>query len=200
MPCYAIDQVVPVVSPQAFVHPTAVLIGDVIVEDGVYIGPFAALRADFGRIHIQKNANIQDSCVIHGFPNSVTLVEEYGHIGHAAILHGCVIRKNVLVGMNSVILDFAEIGENSIIGANSLVKTEDHIPANVLAIGSPAKVIRSLTDKELEWKNKGTQEYIYLVERSLTSMQEVEPLTYEIEGRKTYKDFQADHKIKAHIE
>ncbi|MEG0340578.1 MAG: gamma carbonic anhydrase family protein [Acinetobacter sp.] len=200
MPCYAIDQVVPVVSPQAFVHPTAVLIGDVIIEDGVYIGPFAALRADFGRIHIQKNANIQDSCVIHGFPNSVTLVEEYGHIGHAAILHGCVIRKNVLVGMNSVILDFAEIGENSIIGANSLVKTKDHIPANVLAIGSPAKVIRSLTDKELEWKNKGTQEYIHLVERSLTSMQEVEPLTHEIEGRKTYKDFQADHKIKAHIE
>ena len=185
MPCYAIDQVVPVVSPQAFVHPTAVLIGDVIIEDGVYIGPFAALRADFGRIHIQKNANIQDSCVIHGFPNSVTLVEEYGHIGHAAILHGCVIRKNVLVGMNSVILDYAEIGENSIIGANSLVKTKDQIPANVLVIGSPAKVIRPLTDKELEWKNHGTQEYIHLVERSLTSMQEVEPLTHEIEGRKT---------------
>ncbi len=199
MPCYAIDQVVPVVSPQAFVHPTAVLIGDVIIEDGVYIGPFAALRADFGRIHIQKNANIQDSCVIHGFPNSVTLVEEYGHIGHAAILHGCVIRKNVLVGMNSVILDYAEIGENSIIGANSLVKTKDQIPANVLVIGSPAKVIRPLTDKELEWKNHGTQEYIHLVERSLTSMQEVEPLTHEIEGRKTYRDFQADHKIKAHI-
>lgn len=200
MPCYAIDQVVPVVSPQAFVHPTAVLIGDVIIEDGVYIGPFAALRADFGRIHIQKNANIQDSCVIHGFPNSVTLIEEYGHIGHAAILHGCVIRKNVLVGMNSVILDYAEIGENSIIGANSLVKTKDQIPANVLVIGSPAKVIRSLTDKELEWKNHGTQEYIHLVERSLTSMQEVEPLTHEIEGRKTYRDFQADHKIKAHID
>ena len=199
MPCYAIDQVVPVVSPQAFVHPTAVLIGDVIIEDGVYIGPFAALRADFGRIHIQKNANIQDSCVIHGFPNSVTLVEEYGHIGHAAILHGCVIRKNVLVGMNSVILDYAEIGENSIIGANSLVKTKDQIPANDLVIGSPAKVIRPLTDKELEWKNHGTQEYIHLVERSLTSMQEVEPLTHEIEGRKTYRDFQADHKIKAHI-
>ena len=200
MPCYAIDQVVPVVSPQAFVHPTAVLIGDVIIEDGVYIGPFAALRADFGRIHIQKNANIQDSCVIHGFPNSVTLIEEYGHIGHAAILHGCVIRKNVLVGMNSVILDYAEIGENSIIGANSLGKTKDQIPANVLVIGSPAKVIRSLTDKELEWKNHGTQEYIHLVERSLTSMQEVEPLTHEIEGRKTYRDFQADHKIKAHID
>ena len=200
MPCYAIDQVVPVVSPQAFIHPTAVLIGDVIIEDGVYIGPFAALRADFGRIHVQKNANIQDSCVIHGFPNSVTLVEEYGHIGHAAILHGCVIRKNVLVGMNSVILDYAEIGENSIIGANSLVKTKDQIPANVLAIGSPAKVIRPLTDKELEWKNHGTQEYIHLVERSLTSMQEVEPLTHEIEGRKTYRDFQADHKIKAHID
>lgn len=200
MPCYAIDQVRPVVSPKAYVHPTAVLIGDVIIEDGVYIGPFASLRADFGRIHIQKNANVQDSCVIHGFPNSVTLVEEYGHIGHAAILHGCVIRKNVLVGMNSVILDFAEIGENTIIGANSLVKTKDNIPANVLVMGSPAKVARALSEKEIEWKSKGTQEYIALTARCLTSMQEVEPLVQDVEGRRTYQDFLSNHQIKQHAE
>ena len=92
MPCYEIDGVIPVVSPGAYIHPTAVLIGDVIIEE-VYIGPFASLRADFGRIHVRKNANIQDSCTLHGFPASITLIEEYGHIGHGAILHGCKFVK-----------------------------------------------------------------------------------------------------------
>ncbi|MCH7304067.1 gamma carbonic anhydrase family protein [Acinetobacter sp. Ac_3412] len=196
MPCYSIDGVIPVVHPSAFVHPTAVLIGDVIIEAGAYIGPFASLRADFGRIHIKANANVQDSCIIHGFPQSVTLVEEMGHIGHAATLHGCRIGKNVLIGMNSVILDYAEIDENSIIGANSLVKTKDQIPANVLAMGSPAKVVRDLTEQERAWKIKGTQEYIELAQRCLNSMTEVLPLIENSHDRKTYQDFQSDHQIK----
>lgn len=196
MTCYAIDGVIPVVSPKAYVHPTAVLIGDVIIEEGVYIGPFASLRADFGGIHIKKNANVQDNCVIHGFPNSVTMVEEYGHIGHAAILHGCVIGKNVLVGMNSVILDYAEIGENTIIGANSTVKAKAKIPANVLVLGSPAKVIRDLEAKEIEWKSKGTEEYILLAKRCLSSLQEVEPYTEVREGRLNHVSFNAQHQYK----
>ena len=196
MPCYAIDGVIPVVSPQAYVHPTAVLIGDVVIEAGVYIGPFAALRADFGGIRIQKNANVQDSCTIHGFPDSVTLVEEYGHIGHGAILHGCIIRKNVLVGMNSVILDEAEIGENTIIGANSTVKAKARIPENSLALGSPAKVIRPLEAKEISWKTHGTEQYIQLTQRSLSSMHEVEPLVENSADRLTYKNFNATHGLK----
>ena len=196
MTCYAIDGVIPVVSPKAYVHPTAVLIGDVIIEEGVYIGPFASLRADFGSIHIKKNANVQDNCVIHGFPNSVTVVEEYGHIGHAAILHGCQIGKNVLVGMNSVILDYAQIGENTIIGANSTVKAKAIIPANVLALGSPAKVIRDLEAKEIAWKSKGTEEYIHLAQRCLNSLQEVEPHTQVVEGRLTHEVFGGQHQYK----
>lgn len=199
MPCYAIDGVIPVVSPQAYVHPTAVLIGDVIIEAGVYIGPLASLRADFGRIHIQKNANVQDSCIIHGFPNSVTLVEEYGHIGHGAILHGCVIRKNVLVGMNSVILDEVEIGENTIVGANSTVKAKAQVPANVLLLGSPAKVVRSLEAKEIDWKKKGTNEYIQLTQRCLDSMQEVKADSEITAGRRTFQHFHSQHVIKAKL-
>lgn len=195
MPCYSIDGVIPVVHPNAFVHPTAVLIGDVIVEESVYIGPFASLRADFGRIHIQKNANVQDSCTIHGFGGSVTLVEEYGHVGHAAILHGCKIGKNVLVGMNSVILDEAVIGENTIVGANSTVKAKAEIPANVLVLGSPARVIRELKEKEIEWKIYGTNEYIRLVDRSIRTLKEVEPLTVDSDERLTYKVFQSEHEI-----
>lgn len=196
MPCYAIDGVIPVVSPEAYVHPTAVLIGDVIIEAGVYIGPFAALRADFGRIHVQQDANIQDGCIVHGFPDSVTLIEARGHIGHGAILHGCHIEKNALIGMNSVVLDYAVIGENSIIGANSLVKTKDVIPANVLAMGSPAKVSRKLSESELHWKNQGTNEYIALTQRSINSLVEVAPLTEQHSMRKTYQDFQSKHQIK----
>ncbi len=200
MPCYEIDGVIPVVSPGAYIHPTAVLIGDVIIEEGVYIGPFASLRADFGRIHVRKNANIQDSCTVHGFPASITLIEEYGHIGHGAILHGCKIRKNVLVGMHSVILDDAEIGENTIIGANSTVKAKAVIPENVLALGSPAKVIRVLEAQEIEWKRKGTEEYIRLAERSRLTLKEVQPLAHEYSERKTYHDFESEHVIKAALD
>lgn len=196
MPYYAIDGVIPVVHPRAYVHPTAVLIGDVIIEEGVYIGPFASLRADFGRIHIQKNANVQDSCTIHGFPDSVTLVEEYGHIGHGAILHGCVIGKNALIGMNSVILDEATIGENVIIGANSTIKAKAQIPANVLVVGSPARIVRPLEEKEIAWKSNGTQQYVRLTERCLNTLQEVEPLIQETDERLTYQNFQANHAIK----
>lgn len=197
MPCYAIDGVIPVVSPKAYVHPTAVLIGDVIVEEGAYIGPLAALRADFGGIHIHKNANVQDSCIIHGFPNNVTVVEEFGHIGHGAILHGCHIRKNVLIGMNSVILDEAIIGENTIVGANSTVKAKAEIPENSLVVGSPARVIRSLDEKEIAWKFKGTQQYMDLTLRCLNSLQEVEPLTENSATRLTHTHFNTDHVIKS---
>ena len=196
MPCYAIDGVVPVVSPEAYVHPTAVLIGDVIIEAGVYIGPFASLRADFGRIHIQKNANVQDSCTIHGFPDSVTLVEVYGHVGHGAILHGCVVRKNALIGMNSVIQDEAEIGENVIVGANSTVKAKFKVPANNLVLGSPAKVIRPLEEKEIAWKSHGTEQYIQLTARCLNTLQEVEALTEDSAERRSYQNFKADYQIK----
>lgn len=197
MPCYAIDGVVPVVSPDAYVHPTAVLIGDVIIEAGAYVGPNASLRADFGGIRIHQNANIQDNCIIHGFPNNVVVVEEYGHVGHGAILHGCIVRKNALIGMNSVILDMVEIGENSIIGANSTVKTKAVIPPNVMALGSPAKVIRELDEKEMAWKRNGTQQYINLTKRCLATLQEVEPLTSDSAVRLTHQVFNAQHGLKS---
>ena len=199
MPCYSIDGVIPVVSPDAYVHPTAVLIGDVIIEAGVYVGPFAALRADFGRIHLKKNSNVQDSCTVHGFGGSVTVIEEYGHIGHGAILHGCHIGKNVLVGMNSVILDEADIGENTIIGANSTVKAKAQIPDNSLVLGSPAKVIRALDEKEIAWKSYGTNEYIRLAQRCLSTMQEVESFTEDHAQRLTYTVFQSTHDIKQNL-
>lgn len=176
MQCYEIDGVRPVVEEGAYVHPTAVLIGDVIIERGCYVGPLASLRADFGRIHIHHHANVQDNCVIHGFPNSDTQVYPYGHIGHGAILHGCVVGENALVGMNAVVMDEVFVGENSIVAAHSFVKAKLQIPTNMLVAGSPAKMVRELRQEEVEWKRQGTQAYIELARRCLQSLRPVSPL------------------------
>ncbi|WP_417594459.1 phenylacetic acid degradation protein PaaY [Oceanospirillum sp.] len=181
---YSIDGIVPVVDPTAFVHPTAVLIGDVIIGPNCYIGPNACLRGDFGRLVIKSGANVQDTCVMHGFPGTDTIIEENGHIGHGAVLHGCHIGKNALVGMNAVIMDNARIGESSIIAACAFVKADFECPPRTLMAGTPAKVIRELSDKEIAWKGKGTAEYQNLTQRCLQTMERVEPLTTPESDRK----------------
>lgn len=176
MQVYEINGLVPVISDKAFVHETAVIIGDVFIEEGVYIGPLASIRGDFGRIIIKKNANIQDCCVIHSFPNIDVVIEENGHIGHSAILHGCHIKYNAMVGMGSVVMDEAIIGENSIIGASSLVPSKMKIPDNHLAFGNPAKVKRELKEEEIQWKTKGTEAYTSLTHDCIKNLKKCEPL------------------------
>ncbi len=181
---YAIDGIVPVVDATAFVHPSAVLIGDVVVGPGCYIGPCASLRGDFGRLVIQAGVNIQDTCVMHGFPNTETVVEENGHIGHGAVLHGCRIGRNVMIGMNAVIMDNAHVGESSIVGACAFVKAGAEIPPRSLVAGMPAKVIRQLTEQEIAGKRTGTQTYQELARRCLARMVATSPLRVDEPGRK----------------
>src|SRR3954464_3004933 len=138
----AMDAIVPVAAPSAYVHPTAVLIGDVIVGPRCYVGPLAALRGDFGRLVLEEGANLQDTCVMHGFPGCDTVVERDGHIGHGAVLHGCRIGRNALVGMNSVVMDNAVIGADSIVAAMSFVRAGMDVPPRSLVVGTPAKVAR----------------------------------------------------------
>jgi phenylacetic acid degradation protein len=174
---YAIDGIVPVVHPTAFVHPTAVLIGDVIVGPRCYVGPVASLRGDFGRLVLGEGANLQDTCVMHGFPNTDTVVEEDGHVGHGAVLHGCRVGRNVLIGMNAVVMDGAEVGEGSIVAAMAFIKAGTIVPPRSLVAGLPARVIRRVTDEELAWKSQGTATYQELALRSLRTLRPVEPLT-----------------------
>jgi phenylacetic acid degradation protein len=176
MTCYAIEGVIPVVDPSAYVHPSAVLIGDVVVGPECYVGPCACLRGDFGRIVLQRGANVQDTCVIHGFPEHDTVVEENGHIGHGAVLHSCVVRRDALVGMNAVVMDEAEVGEATIVAACAFVPAGMKLPPRSLVAGMPAKVRRELSDEEVSWKRAGTLTYQDLTRRSLASMQEVAPL------------------------
>lgn len=160
------------VHPTAFVHPSAVLIGDVIVGAGVHIGPLASLRGDYGRLIVQAGANIQDGCIMHGYCDTDTIVGENGHIGHGAILHGCVIGRDALVGMNSG----AVIGEESIVAAMSFVKAGFHGEKRQLLMGTPARAVRSVSDDELHWKRLNTKEYQDLVGRCHASLHETQPL------------------------
>ncbi len=181
---YSIDGLTPVVHPDAYVHPSAVLIGDVHVGAGVYIGPSASLRGDFGRIVIEAGANIQDCCVVHGFPESDTLIEQDGHIGHGAIIHSARICRNAMVGMNAVVNDNAVIGESAFVAAMAFVKAGMQVPPRTLVAGLPAKVMRELSADELAWKLDATRAYQNLARRSLASLFETAALTEAEPGRK----------------
>ena len=173
---YSIDGITPVVDPSAYVHPSAVLIGDVIVGPDCYVGPAACLRGDFGRLVLMRGANVQDTCVMHGFPDGETVVEENGHIGHGAVLHGCRVGYNAMVGMNAVVMDNVVIGKEAIVAASAFVKAGTVIADRMLVAGVPAKVVRELSQQEIDWKSEGTALYQALTRRSLSTMQTVKPL------------------------
>jgi len=180
---YSIDGVTPVIHPSAFVHPEAVLIGDVIVEEGCYIGPCASLRGDFGRIIVRKGSNVQDNCTLHSLPGFDSVIGVDGHIGHGAIVHSAELGPNVLVGMNAVVMDHAKIGESAVIGAMSFVKAGAEIPARHLAAGVPARIVRELSADEIAAKREGTRIYQELACRCLASLRPAEPLTHFDPGR-----------------
>jgi len=174
---YEIDGMIPVIDPAAYVHDDAVIIGDVVIGPNCYIGPAASIRGDFGRLIVERGVNIQDTCVLHGFPGGDTVIEEDGHIGHGAIIHGCTIKRNALIGMNAVVMDEAVIGDSSIVGALSFVPAGFELPDRHLAVGSPARILRELSDKDVAWKESATGEYQELTRRCLKTMRPVDPLT-----------------------
>jgi len=177
MPIYSLEGITPVVHPQAHVHETAVLIGDVIVGAGCYIGPNASLRGDFGRIVVRQGANVQDTCVMHTFPGKDCIVERDGHIGHGAVLHGCHICTNAMIGIKAVVMDDVVIGESSIVGAAAFVPAKFTCPPGSLVIGVPARIKRELSDQEIEWKTRGTREYQQLAVRCHASLVQTDALT-----------------------
>jgi phenylacetic acid degradation protein len=176
MTAYALEGLVPVVEPSAFVHPQAVLIGDVIVGPGCYVAPGASLRGDYGRIVVGRGCNVQDNCVLHTFPGRVTLLEDDAHIGHGAVLHGCTIRRGALIGIGAIVMDDALVEEEAIVGAASFVPANFTVPARTLVTGIPARVVRALRSEEIAWKAAGTREYQELAVRCRASLRECAPL------------------------
>lgn len=149
----------PVVHPSAFIHPQAVVTGNVIIGRDVYVGPGAALRGDWGEIVIEDGCNIQENCTIHMFPGLKVLLRTAAHIGHGAIIHGATIGRNAMIGMNAVIMDHAEIGDESIVGALAFIKAEEVIPPRSLVVGNPGRIIRAVSEEMVAWKTKGTELY-----------------------------------------
>lgn len=174
---------VPVVHPTAFVHPQATVTGNVVIGKDVYIGPGAALRGDWGAVIVKDGCNVQENCTIHMFPGKEAILETNAHIGHGAIIHGALIGENCMVGMNAVIMDEVVLGKDSIVGALSFVKAGAEFPERSLIVGNPAKRIKEVSDKMIEWKTKGTQLYQTLPEDCRNHLREVEPLREMPENR-----------------
>lgn len=181
----------PVVHPSSFVHPQSTVTGNVIIGKNVYIGPGAAIRGDWGGIEIHDGCNVQENCTIHMFPGVTVVLEPSAHIGHGAIIHGARIGENAMIGMNSVIMDNAIIGAGSIVGALSFVKANEEFPERSLIVGNPAKRIKEVTDKMLDWKTKGTQLYQSLPADLHDSLEAVEPLTEVPEDRPSQESLYA---------
>lgn len=166
----------PVIHESSFVHPLAAVTGNVIIGKNCYIGPGAAIRGDWGQIILEDGVNVQENCTVHMFPGKSIVLKESAHVGHGAIIHGANLGRNCLIGMNSVIMDDTEIGDECIIGAMAFVRAESKIPNRSLVVGNPAKVVREVSDDMMSWKSKGTQLYQQLPQDCHESLKEVKPL------------------------
>lgn len=179
----------PVVHKSSFVHPQACVTGNVIIGKNVYIGPGAAIRGDWGEIVISDGCNVQENCTIHMFPAISVVLEENAHIGHGAIIHSAHIGKDVLVGMNAVVMDRADVGHGSIIGALTLVPEGMVIPPRKVVVGSPARIIKEVSDEMLSWKSEGTGFYQALPEDLHKTLKPCEPLRSVPKFRRPQKEF-----------
>lgn len=196
---YSWDGIVPAIDASAFVHPEAVVIGDVLIGPACYVGPGAVLRGDFGRIVMEMGSNLQETCVVHAFPGKDVVIAESGHVGHGAVLHGCRIGRNAMVGMNAVVMDEAVVGENSLVAALAFVKAGFVIPPRSLVVGSPAKVVRELSDEEIAWKSQGTAIYQRLALEAPGKLRPAVPLTEAEPDRRRAEAPAYDPKILSRI-
>lgn len=192
---YSFQEYKPVIHESSFIHPLAAVTGNVIIGKGCYIGPCAALRGDWGQIIIEDGCNIQENCTIHMFPGVTVLLREASHIGHGAIIHGATIGKNCLIGMNAVIMDNVELGDECIVGALTFIKQDKKIPARSLIVGNPGKIIKQVTDEMINWKTEGTKLYQALPKEMFANWKETEPLRKIPDSmpvqKKDYKPFKS---------
>lgn len=185
---YEFQRFIPVVHESSFVHPLAAVTGNVIIGKDCYIGPGAAIRGDWGQIILEDGVNVQENCTVHMFPGKSIVLKESAHVGHGAIIHGANLGRNCLIGMNSVIMDDAEVGEESIVGAMAFVRAETIIPRRSLVVGNPAKIVKEVTDEMIAWKTKGTKLYQQLPAECHMSLRDVEPLREVPDNREVQKD------------
>ena len=176
MAIYSFNGFVPVVKESSFIHPQASVIGNVLIGENVYVGPSAVIRGDWGQIIIEDGCNVQENCTIHMFPGTTVTLKKGAHIGHGAIIHGGTIGENCLIGMNSVVMDDVNMEAECIIGALSFVPAKMHLPKRSLAVGNPAKIVKEVSDEMIAWKTQGTALYQALPADCHATMKACEPL------------------------
>ncbi|KQS59877.1 carbonic anhydrase [Geodermatophilus sp. Leaf369] len=174
MPLFSFEGKHPQVHPDAWIAPTATLVGDVTVEAGASVWYGVVVRADFGAIVIRAGANVQDNSVLHGGDDPVTEVGPGATIGHLCVVHGCVIGAEALIGNGSTVQDGARIGRRALIGAGSLVPPGMVVPDEVLALGSPAKVRGPLTAGAAQWVDGNPAIYQELARRHAAGVERLD--------------------------
>lgn len=174
---YEFNGIRPVAHPSSFIHPQAAVTGQVVIGRDVYIGPGCALRGDWGRIIISDGCNVQENCTVHMFPGVTVWLKEGAHIGHGAIVHGATIGRNCLIGMNAVIMDEVELGDECIVGALSFIRQGEKIPPRSLVVGNPSRIVKAVSDEMMAWKTEGTHLYQQLPRQCLETLKPCEPLT-----------------------
>jgi phenylacetic acid degradation protein len=173
MPLYIFEDKKPIIGKTSFVHPDAVLIGDVRIGETCFIGAGAVLRGDWGVVIVEDGSNVQENAAIHAGPDSVTSLGKDSHVGHGAILHGCTLEGHVLVGMGAIVSDAAHVGEGAAIAAGAMVPPRMEIPPGKLVMGVPARVERDVGENMDKFIWMGTRLYQTLPERYSNTMQEV---------------------------
>ncbi len=181
MSCYEFNGIKPVVHESSFIHPLAAVTGNVIIGKDVYVGPGAAIRGDWGKIIIEDGCNIQENCTVHMFPGVTVVLKEGAHIGHGAIIHGATIGKNCLIGMNAVIMDNVDLGDECIVGALCFIKADENIPERSLVVGNPYQILKQVSDEMIKWKTEGTKLYQQLPKQMFLNWKECEPLRDVVE-------------------
>jgi len=173
VPIYAFEDKLPDISQDAFVHPEAVLIGDVTIEKQCFIGPGVVIRADTGLVIVREGTSVQDNVVIHVEIDSEAVIEKDVIVGHSAILHDVHIGPGCVIGMGSILLYGVVCGEGAVVGAGSMVPSHMHVPSGKLIVGNPAKIIRDVTSDQASYARDGVQFYIELADRYKRGMRRI---------------------------
>jgi phenylacetic acid degradation protein len=181
---------IPVIHPSSYIHPTAVILGHVTIGKDCYIGPGAVLRGDWGKVIVGDGCNVQENCILHMFPGKSVVLKNGAHVGHGAVIHGAELGEQVLVGMNSVIMDDVVLGDGSFVGALSLVPANKVFEPRSLIVGNPARRIKEVSDEMYNHKVEGTELYRQLPSEMKEISKEVEPLSEAPDNRiEDFPDF-----------
>ena len=174
MAIYKLGELIPRIAPTAYVHESATVVGNVVLEDGVSVWPQAVIRGDMATITIGARSNVQDGAVLHADDGVPLVIGDDVTIGHQVMLHGCTIGNGSLIGISAVLLNNAKIGRNCLVGAGALVTEGKSFPDNALILGSPARVIRQMTDADIALVRQGATHYVEQAQRYRTTLRRID--------------------------